>query len=98
VEKSIDHPKMTGHTHYTVPVPGFDKKHDEKTGKDKTEVHLAGYVHHFQPKIEKTKVGSYQQPVIEHKRALSGGATALLAAGAGLALGGIVHFFAGEKD
>lgn len=98
VQRDIEHPKMTGHTHYTVPVPEFDKVHDEKTGKDKTEVHLAGYVHHFQPTIEKTKVGSYEQPVLEHKRALSGGATALLAAAGGLALGSIVHFFAGEKD
>lgn len=75
---AILHPEMEGHYHVTVPVP---QKNDDD------EYSIRGYVHHFQPDIEHTQVGSYDRPTLQHKRKIGGALAAAAAAGAGIAIG-----------
>lgn len=96
VEKDITHPSMHGYNEYTLPVPEFERVEDPETGETQTEVDLRGYYHHYGPCIEETKVGSYQQPEIEHSKsgALKAG---VLTVGAGLAVGLLAALFGREK-
>ncbi len=89
-DRPIIHPHMKGHTAYTVPIPAFEKvctKSDDGEPECKTEVKLAGYVHHHRPDIREETVGTFQEPSLEHSRRMNPVLAGTVAAGAGLAIG-----------
>lgn len=91
-ERAIEHPRMEGYTKYTVPIP------EPVENEQKTDWRIGGYYHHHYPEIQKTRVGSYREPELEHTRKTGTAVGAALAVGAGLAVGLIAALLGSGKD